>query len=125
MYRHIKWTRDPGICHGAKWINPKLDELQVYLYQINHQEQMRLYLHFCSNWWSIYVVFHLWCIFGACLAPRYTTKACRHVKPKTFDYSEAKALHPNSLSYLLKTTEKLVDTYNKDSVWKECPLHWN
>jgi hypothetical protein len=70
MYRDIKWTGDTGICPGVKWINPKLDELQLYLYQLNNQEQMRLYLHFCSNGWSICIIFHQCCIFVACLAPR-------------------------------------------------------
>jgi hypothetical protein len=47
-------------------------------------------------------------------------------KPGKFDYTEAKAYRPISLSsFLLKTMEKLVDRHIRDRVLRIHPLHRN
>lgn len=46
------------------------------------------------------------------------------LKPRKSEYTEAKAYHPISLTFLVKM-EKLVDRHMRDSVLKEHPLHQN
>jgi hypothetical protein len=63
---------------------------------------------------------HLCCIFRACQARGYIPKAWRQVKvtfiPKP-NYAKAKAHCPITLSsFMLKTTEKLVNRHMKDEI---------
>jgi hypothetical protein len=44
-------------------------------------------------------------------------------KPRKLDYTEAKAYHPISLYFLLKTMEKLVNRHIRDGAFKKYPLH--
>jgi hypothetical protein len=47
-------------------------------------------------------------------------------KPGKYDYTEAKAYHPISLSsFLLKTMEKIVDRHIRDRALRSQPLHLN
>jgi hypothetical protein len=70
--------------------------------------------------------------FKASLAYGFIPMAWRQVrvtfipKPGKCEYTKAKAYHPISLSsFLLKTTEKLVDRHIRHGVLKEHPLHKN
>jgi hypothetical protein len=64
------------------------------------------------------------------MAYGFTPTAWRQVtfipKPGKLDYTEAKAYRPISLSsFILKTTEKLVEGHIKDSALKKYSLHRN
>jgi len=71
-------------------------------------------------------------IFRACIALGYVPTAWRTSrvafvpKPGRSDYSQAKAFRPISLtSFLLKTFERLIDRYIRDSVLSVHPLQKN
>jgi hypothetical protein len=73
---------------------------------------------------------HLCRIYRACMAYGFIPMSWRQVKvtfipkPGKFDYTEAKAYGPISLSsFLLKTMEKLVDMHIRDGVLRTYPLH--
>jgi hypothetical protein len=72
---------------------------------------------------------HLCHIFTACLARGYIPKAWRQVKvtfipkPGKANYTKAKAYCPISLSFMLKTMEKLVDRHIKDEILGLRPIH--
>jgi hypothetical protein len=78
------------------------------------------------------IVPHLCRIYRACLAYGFIPTAWRQVKvtfiqkPGKLDYTEAKAYCPTSLSsFLLKTMEKLVESYIRDDSLRKYPLHHN
>ena len=66
----------------------------------------------------------------ACLALEHTPQACRIPKvvfiqkPGQINFAQAKDFRPISLtSFFLKTMERMVDRYIRDTVLKNTPLH--